>query len=176
VGIEIERKFLIEDSTILPPLGEGVQIIQCYLPSEDWLNFWPGEISELEEVLADPLSAYRFRVHGNIAIATAKNRSDGPTRLEFEKEIPLESVLGIVDSKKYPSIEKTRYKIPINDDLFWEIDFFEGNNSGLVIAEIEIPAPDYSITLPNWVGRELTGQDDMWSNQALANYPRPNQG
>ena len=57
-----------------------------------------------------------------------------------------------------------------------EIDFFEGNNSGLVIAEIEIPSPDYSIALPNWIGRELTGQDDVWSNQALANYPRPNQG
>ena len=94
----------------------------------------------------------------------------------FEKEIPLESVLEIVNSRKYPSIEKTRYKIPTNDDLFWEIDFFEGNNSGLVIAEIEIPSPDYSIALPNWIGRELTGQDDVWSNQALANYPRPNQG
>ena len=174
MGIEIERKFLIEDSTILPPLGEGMRMIQCYLPSEDWLNFWPGEIGELEEVLADPLSAYRIRVHGNTAIATAKNQSDGPSRLEFEKEIPLELVLEIVDSRKYPSVEKTRYKIPRNDDLFWEIDFFEGNNSGLVIAEIEIPVPDYSITLPNWVGRELTGQDDVWSNQALANYPRPN--
>ena len=174
VGIEIERKFLIEDSTTLPPLGEGVRMIQCYLPSEDWLNFWPGEIGELEEVLADPLSAYRFRVHGNTAIATAKNRSDGPSRLEFENEIPLESILEIVNSRKYPSVEKTRYKIPTNDDLFWEIDFFEGYNSGLVIAEIEIPTPEHPIELPNWVGCELTGQDDVWSNQALANYPRPN--
>jgi len=22
--------------------------------------------------------------------------------------------------------------------------------------------------LPNWIGRELTGQDDVWSNYALA--------
>jgi len=168
MGVEIERKFLIEDSTKLPPLGEGVKMIQCYVPSEVWLKYWPGEISELEQVLADPLSAYRFRVHGNTAIATAKNRSDGPSRLEFEKEIPLESVLEIVDSKKYPSVEKTRYKIPTNDDLFWEIDLFEGNNSGLVIAEIEIPTPEHPIDLPNWIGRELTGQDDVWSNFALA--------
>jgi CYTH domain-containing protein len=168
VGVEIERKFLIEKSDLLPPLGEGVKMIQCYLPSQIWLKYWPGEISELEQVLADPLSAYRFRVHGNTAIATAKNRSDGPSRLEFENEIPIESVLEIVHSRKYPSVEKTRYKIPTNDDLFWEIDFFEGGNSGLIIAEIEIPTPDHPIELPDWVGRELTGQDKVWSNQALA--------
>jgi len=173
VGIEIERKFLIEESALLPPLGEGVKMIQCYLPSQIWLNHWPGEISELEQVLADPLSAYRFRVLGNTAIATAKNRSDGPSRLEFEREIPIESVLEIVSSGKYPSVEKTRYKIPTNDNLYWEIDFFEGKNSGLIIAEIEIPTLDYPITLPDWVGRELTGQNEVWSNQALANFPRP---
>jgi len=176
VGIEIERKFLVEDSTTLPPLGEGVRMIQCYLPSEDWLNFWPGEMGKLEEVLADPLSAYRIRVHGNTAIATAKSHSDGPTRLEFEMKIPLDSVLEIINTRQYPSVEKTRYKIPSNDDLFWEIDFFEGKNSGLIIAEIEMPAPDYSITLPNWIGRELTGQDDVWSNFALAKRPGPNHG
>ena len=175
MGVEIERKFMIEDSTTLPPLGEGVKMIQCYLPSGVWLKHWPGEISELEQVLADPLSAYRFRVLGNTAIATAKNRSDGPSRLEFEEEIPIESVLEIVPSEKYPSIEKTRYKIPTNDGLFWEIDFFEGKNSGLIIAEIEIPTPDYPINIPHWIGRELTGQDDVWSNQALANFSRPNQ-
>ena len=175
MGIEIERKFLIEESTLLPSLGEGVKMVQCYLPPNIWLKHWPDEISELEEVLADPLSSYRFRVHGNTAIATAKNHSMGPTRLEFEREIPLESVLEIVNSRKYPSIEKTRYKIPISDGLFWEIDFFEGKNSGLIIAEIEIPTPEYPIDLPNWIGRELTGQDDVWSNQALAKSPRPNQ-
>ena len=175
MGVEIERRFMIEDSTTLPPLGEGVKIIQCYLPAKLWLNYWPGEISELEQVLADPLSTYRFRVHGDAAIATAKNRSDGPSRLEFEKEILLESVLEIVHSREYPSVEKTRYKIPTSDGLFWEIDLFEGENSGLIIAEIEIPTPDYPIELPNWIGRELTGQDDVWSNQALAKSPRPNQ-
>ncbi|HHZ74772.1 MAG TPA: hypothetical protein EYN58_06315 [Candidatus Poseidoniales archaeon] len=173
MGIEIERKFLIEDSSLLPSLGNGVKMIQCYLPSEVWLKYWPGEISELEQVLADPLSAYRFRVHGNTAITTAKNHSDGPSRLEFEREIPIESVLEIVRSGKYPSVEKTRYKIPTNDNLFWEIDFFEGKNSGLIIAEIEIPTPDYPISKPDWISRELTGQDDVWSNQALANFPRP---
>lgn len=168
MGVEIERRFMIEDSTTLPPLGEGVKMIQCYLPAKLWLNYWPGEISELEQVLADPLSTYRFRVHGDAAIATAKNRSDGPSRLEFEKEILLESVLEIVHSREYPSVEKTRYKIPTSGGLFWEIDLFEGENSGLIIAEIEIPTPDYPIELPNWIGRELTGQDGVWSNYALA--------
>ncbi len=174
--IEIERKFLIDESALLPPLGDGVKMVQCYLPSEVWLKHWPGEISELEEVLADPLSSYRLRVHGNIAVATAKNRSDGPSRLEFEREIPIDSVLEIVRSGNYPFIEKTRHNSPTKDDLFWEIDLFEGKNSGLIIAEIEIPAPEHPITKPNWVGRELTGQDEVWSNHALAKSPRPNQG
>ena len=31
-GVEIEYRFFIPDSAILPPLGKGVKIIQCYLP------------------------------------------------------------------------------------------------------------------------------------------------
>ena len=106
----------------------------------------------------------------------SKNSSDGPSRLEFELEIPLESVNEIVISEIYPSIEKIRYIIPIKDDLFWEIDCFGGKNVGLIIAEIEIPNFDYPIDLPEWVGMELTGQDDVWSNKALANNPKPIQG
>jgi len=176
VGIEIERKFLIENSAMLPTLENGVKIIQCYLPSNIWLNYWPGKKSDLVDVLADPLSSYRFRIQGDIATCTAKNSSDGPSRLEFELEIPLESVNDIVISKIYPSIEKIRYIIPIEDNLFWEIDYFEGKNVGLIIAEIEIPNFDYPIDLPEWVGMELTGQDDVWSNKALANNPKPIQG
>ena len=52
--------------------------------------------------------------------------------------------------------------LPALDDLIqhrdqeWEIDVFEGDNAGLVIAEIELEAEDQAVALPDWVGEEVT--------------------
>ena len=174
MGIEIERKFLVREPDLLPPLENGEKIVQCYLPRDTWLNYWPGDNNELVDVLSDALSTYRFRVKGDKAEATAKNKSDGPKRLEFERSIPVQSVLDLVASGKYPCITKMRYVIPTDDGLFWEVDLFEGKNSGLIIGEIEIPHQNHPISIPKWVSKELTGQDEIWSNYALSINPYSN--
>lgn len=52
----------------------------------------------------------------------------------------------------------------------WEVDVFGGANEGLVLAEIELRAPDQQIELPPWVGAEVT-DDPRYTNAALARHP-----
>ena len=68
-----------------------------------------------------------------------------------------------------PWIEKTRYLVPHNG-LTWEVDEFFGDNAGLIVAEIELADTDQVITLPDWVGQEVT-QDDRYYNAQLVQQP-----
>ena len=67
------------------------------------------------------------------------------------------------------SIEKLRYVVS-HERHKWEVDVFMKENSGLVIAEIELLSEDETIVLPPWVGEEVTG-DPRYYNANLINHP-----
>ena len=50
---------------------------------------------------------------------------------------------------------KKRYCLK-QGELTWEIDVFEGNLSGLIIAEIELPSIETTFELPQWIEEEVT--------------------
>jgi adenylate cyclase len=66
-------------------------------------------------------------------------------------------------------LAKARIVIPLNDGLAVELDVFEGDLEGLLIAEIEFPDEDRSHRFepPDWLGQEVTG-DDRFSGRSLA--------
>ena len=100
---------------------------------------------------------------------TIKSRKAGLRRLEFEYPIPLpdaETLLGLCQGAK---IEKVRHIVPWQA-LRWEIDVFEGDNSGLVIAEIELPQETQAFDMPTWLGPEITGQERYY-NSSLVRRP-----
>ena len=66
-------------------------------------------------------------------------------------------------------VEKLRHK-RLWQDLVWEIDVFQGENRGLIIAEIELPHEDKIFEKPDWLGREVTS-DRRYSNAKLAKMP-----
>ena len=68
-----------------------------------------------------------------------------------------------------PLIEKTRYRIE-HAGLTWELDVFEGENAGLVVVEVELPAADTPVDIPAWVGEEVTG-DPRYYNANLVARP-----
>ena len=90
-------------------------------------------------------------------------------RLEFEYEIPLTDGAALLGLRQSALIEKLRYKLPWHG-LVWEIDVFQGENQGLVIAEIELPHEDKVFEKPEWLGREVTS-DRRYSNASLAKLP-----
>lgn len=59
---------------------------------------------------------------------------------------------------------------PAGTERFFEVDVFHGANEGLVMAEIELAAPDEPFARPAWLGREVTG-DRRYYNAYLIGNP-----
>jgi len=68
-----------------------------------------------------------------------------------------------------PLIEKTRYRIS-HAALVWEVDKFEGDNRGLLTAEVELKDEHQSVPLSGWIGQEVTG-DPRYFNANLVAKP-----
>ena len=68
-----------------------------------------------------------------------------------------------------PIIAKTRHEVPY-EGAVWHVDVFEGANTGLVVAEVELEYEARKIVMPPWAGEEVTG-DRRYGNSHLARYP-----
>jgi adenylate cyclase len=147
--VEIERKYLV-DTKKWTPSGEGAKIKQGYL-------------------MADNQKNVRVRIKGDKAYLTIKGQPEGIKRTELEYEIPVkdaEVMLKMIDGFL---IEKTRYKEKVGD-YTWEIDVFEGQNEGLVLAEVELENENDSPKLPEWVTEEVS-ENEKYFNYYLAQHP-----
>lgn len=99
----------------------------------------------------------RVRMIGDRATIALKGRHKGLGRSEFEYAIPLpdaEDMLRTMCDNRI--LEKTRYYVP-HAGLTWEVDVYDGLLEGVVIAEVELDREDRAVALPDWVGREITG-------------------
>ncbi len=66
-----------------------------------------------------------------------------------------------------PIIEKVRYKVAYAG-MTWEIDEFEGDNAGLLMAEVELQSEDQQVELPSWAGEEVTGEQRYYNASLIA--------
>ncbi len=149
MGKEIERKYLVKGEA-WKELGEGVLYRQGYLNS-------------LKERVV------RARTMGPKAALTIKGITVGATRLEFEYDIPMDDCNQLLDLCEQPIIEKKRYVIEY-EGLTWEVDEFNGENHGLIVAEVELSDENQTISLPDWIGEEVTG-DPKYFNSNLVKLP-----
>ncbi len=149
MSVEIERKFLVRDRSVLVG-SAGARYRQGYLSR-------------------DPDRTVRVRLAGDHAFLTVKGRSDGASRAEFEYEIPAADARSLLDLCEPPLIDKTRHRIE-HAGHTWEVDVFHGANDGLVVAEVELDAPDTPVQLPEWIGKEVT-TDPRYYNANLVVRP-----
>lgn len=150
MGIEIERKFLIN--------------LDKWFPPENGLLYRQGYINTING------NTVRVRVVAHQGYLTLKSKTKGAKRAEFEYLIPLEEAEEMLKTLcDRPLIEKIRYKI-VREDLIWEIDEFLGDNQGLILAEVELKAETQQISLPEWIGEEVT-HDLRYYNSNLAKNP-----
>jgi len=148
--VEIERKFLVNGDT-WRGLGPGARYRQGYLSVE------PGR-------------TVRVRLADDSAWLTIKGRSEGMARAEYEYPIPVADAAEMLDTLCiHPLIEKVRYCIE-HAGHTWEVDEFSGDNTGLVLAEVELAAADEAVELPAWAGREVT-DDQRYYNASLQLHP-----
>ena len=66
-------------------------------------------------------------------------------------------------------IDKTRFIVPTNNRLFFEVDEFYGDNSGLTVAEIELPTEETIFEKPKWLGKEVTGNPRYYNSMLMKN-------
>ena len=150
--IEIERKFLVLSDDYKSEAIHKHQISQGYLNS-------------------DPERTVRIRLKGESGFLTIKGKGNesGTTRLEWETELPLVEAKPLFALCEKGIIEKTRYEVISGKHVF-EVDEFNGENSGLVIAEIELHDEDEMFSRPTWLGKEVTG-DKRYYNAYLSQHP-----
>ena len=109
----------------------------------------------------------RIRKSHSAYLLTLKGSRKGASAAEFEWEIGRDTAESVVDDLLYPFVEKKRYLWTNMDGFVWEIDEFESNLAGLIIAEVELEDEDVTVEIPSWAGMELTYLRG-WSNASLA--------
>ena len=147
---EIERKFLIKGD-FMPYVTSSTRIEQGYVAKSNELTL-------------------RIRTRDEKGYLTIKGRSNekGMSRSEWEYEIPVDQARELL-SFSNGTISKTRYLVPVGDHTF-EVDEFYGDNEGLVMAEVELSAPDEPFLRPSFLGDEVTG-DRRYYNSHLRTNP-----
>lgn len=147
---EIERKFLVTGDAWRSTARRSA--------------FRQGYLSTLKE------RTVRVRVAGDQGFLTIKGITTGAARTEFEYRIPVDDAEAMLDELcERPLIEKTRHVVE-HAGLTWEIDEFGGVNEGLIVAEVELRSEDQEVTLPEWVGAEVT-DDSRYYNANLIAHP-----
>jgi adenylate cyclase len=150
--IEIERKFLVLSNEFITEAFAKNKIAQGYLST-------------------DPERTVRVRIKGNTGFLTIKGEGNvsGAARYEWEKEIDLVDAEQLLKLCEKGVIEKIRYEISVGKHIY-EVDVFEGENDGLIIAEIELETENEVFEKPSWLGIEVTG-DERYYNAFLSKNP-----
>jgi len=148
MAAEIERKFLVQ--------GDGWRDSPHQRLCQGYLN-------------RDKARTVRVRIAGDEAFLTIKGITHGATRAEFEYPIPLKDARQLLTLSDGPIIEKNRHVI-VHEGSRWEVDEFFGENTGLVMAEIELQSEDQAFSRPPWLGQEVT-HDRRYYNSNLAGHP-----
>ena len=147
---EIERKYLLQDESWRGSICRSMRIAQGYLCSR--------------RVTA------RVRICDDKGILTFKSKSHdgGLSRFEWEREIP-QGVAEALLARCSGVIDKVRHIVEFAGHTF-EIDEFNGDNEGLIVAEVELSSADEKVELPSWIGDEVTGERCFY-NSLLIKHP-----
>ncbi len=151
MGVEAERKFLLKDDSWKAGVADSFTITQRYLST-------------------DPTVRLRTTSRGE-AFLTIKGKAPvGSIETpEFEYPIPLKEAQAMMAFALPGEIVKTRHHVPFGSHV-WEIDVFDGDNKGLMIAEIELAHGDETFEKPAWAAEEVT-HDKRCKNAYLLAHP-----
>ncbi|MCG5516107.1 MULTISPECIES: CYTH domain-containing protein [Ectothiorhodospira] len=151
MGQEIEKKFLVVSDAWKKHVTKSVKLRQGYL-------------------CGNKSASVRVRVSDEQADLNIKSATLGVQRQEFEYPIPATDAHELLESLcHHPLIEKTRHFVPVGDHL-WEVDVFEGDNAGLVVAEVELEHAQQEPEIPAWAGEEVS-HDPRYYNTSLVQHP-----
>lgn len=147
---EIERKFLVLNDD--------------YKKQSEGILYKQGFLSIHKERVV------RIRLIGDKGFLTVKGITKNISRCEFEYEIPFKEAEYMLNELcENPIIVKFRFKIAM-ENFVWEVDEFQEENEGLVVAEIELEEENQEYPIPSWLGKEVSG-DPKYYNANLVRFP-----
>ena len=151
MSVEIERKFLVKNLSFIKESFKCISIRQGFLNS-------------------DKNRVVRIRVANDKGYITIKGKSskNGVTRYEWEKEIDLDEANSLLSLCEVGIIEKKRYLVKFKKWVY-EIDVFNADNEGLIVAEIELKSEGESFDEPQWLGKEITGITKYYNSELKKN-------
>jgi CYTH domain-containing protein len=137
MALEIERKFLVAN--------------------DGWKNSVTRRVRIRDGLIANHKGhKARVRIADGVATIALKSRKRGLVRSEFEYVIPFsdaENMLHLMCEGNV--LDKIRHFVSHAGDT-WEVDVYEGLLDGVVLAEIELADADQRLTLPDWIGADVT--------------------
>ena len=150
--MEIERKFLVRNNSFVDEAYKKRRIIQGYICS-------------------DAERSVRVRIREDEAFLTIKSATNerGWSRYEFEQPIPMKDAEELMKLCLPQLIDKVRHYVKVGSHT-WEVDVFHDENEGLIVAKIELETEDETFELPEWIGREVSGEQKYY-NMMLAKHP-----
>lgn len=151
MNLEIERKFLVCDGR--------------------WREGATGQQRLRQGYLANTAACLvRVRVAQGQGWISVKGMRPGRVRDEYEYAMPEADAMAMLAAFVGSAlIDKVRHRVPVSGHVF-QVDEFEGANRGLVIAEIELDAPEEEFPHPPWLGDEVT-DDGRYYNFRLVSEP-----
>lgn len=150
--MEIERKWVVA----APPTGD----------------FASSAIRQGYVAIAPDGGEVRVRARDGECFLTVKHGT-GVVREEHETVISVDLFEALWLLTEGRRVEKRRLLVPLGD-LVAEVDVFEGELSGLVVAEVEFPTVEAAAAWepPAWFGTEVS-TDKRFKNQSLALHGPP---
>ncbi|GAB3041287.1 MULTISPECIES: CYTH domain-containing protein [Oleiagrimonas] len=143
MATEIERKFLLDGEAWRPLAVRSQRMEQGYLV----------DAAAMEGGFAR--CSVRVRIAGESAWLNVKSARLGIERAEYEYALPLPDAKAMLRDLCRGRVAKTRHFVPV-DAYTFEIDEFEGENQGLIVAEVELERVDAEVPRPAWLGREVS--------------------
>lgn len=151
---EIERKFLVREEILIPILQDE--------------NILRTKISQFY-LVATPDVAVRLRKSPDSdepVVLAVKHGGNLISTNEHEFPVPFDSYEERLSDRVGHEIVKTRHYV-WHGDREWEVDVFEGDLDGLIVAELECDDAADVTDLPEWAGDEVTF-DKRYKNAVLA--------
>ncbi len=163
---EIERKFIIDTAIVADLKKHGFQ-----------LDGYPHEKIDQGYLANTPDGAVRVRRKGPKFFLTYKaaSASHVAERIELETELTADQFEAMWPGTEGRRVEKTRYKVPSGDGVHTiELDVFEGEHAGHVLAEVEFAstAEADAFQPPVWFGTDVTA-DKAYGNASIAEHGFP---
>ncbi len=151
--LEIERKYLLDAVPEMPGTAAAYRMDQGYFTDE------PGRVRRTEAS------------DGSVSYTHTVKTGRGLVREEVERDLTADEFKRLWPRTAGCRLTKTRTRVP-EGDLVWEIDDYDAID--LALAEVELPAPDTPIVIPDWLAphivREVT-DEPAYGNYRLALGP-----